>query len=50
VTFLAPGLAANVFAVLMLSGLAEVALCLWLLLKGVNVPKWQAQRIQLTNG
>jgi hypothetical protein len=39
--FLAPGIAAQVFAVLMVSGLAEVALCLWLLVRGVNVVKWQ---------
>jgi uncharacterized membrane protein len=42
--FVAPGIAATVFAVLMVSGLAEVVLCLWLLLKGVNVAKWQEQR------
>ena len=41
---LAPGIASSVFALLMISGLAEVALCLWLLLKGVNVAKWQESR------
>jgi hypothetical protein len=46
VDFLAPGFAAAVFAVLMVSGLAEVLLCLWLLLKGVNVAKWQEQRAE----
>jgi hypothetical protein len=44
VDFVAPGIAATVFAVLMVSGLAEVVLCLWLLLRGVNVAKWQEQR------
>jgi hypothetical protein len=39
--FVAPGIARTVFAVLMVSGLAEVLLCLWLLVKGVNVTKWQ---------
>ena len=39
--FLAPGLASAVFAVLMVSGLAEVLLCLWLLLRGVNVARWE---------
>jgi len=39
--FLAPGIAARVFAFLLVSGLAEVALCLWLLLRGLNVAKWQ---------
>jgi hypothetical protein len=38
--FLAPGIASTVFAVLLATGLAEVLLCLWLLLKGVNVAKW----------
>jgi hypothetical protein len=39
--FLAPGIAATVFAFLMVSGLAEVFFCLWLLVIGVNVPKWE---------
>jgi hypothetical protein len=41
VDFLAPGLGNAVLAVLMVSGLAEVALCLWLLVFGVNVERWQ---------
>jgi hypothetical protein len=41
VDFLAPGFAGPVFAVLMVSGLAEVVFCLWLLVKGVNVVKWR---------
>lgn len=40
-TFLAPAFAPKVFALLLVSGLAEVFLCLWLLLRGVNVAKWQ---------
>lgn len=39
--FLAPGIAGRVFAVLMVFGLAEVFLCLWLLVKGVDVAKWR---------
>jgi hypothetical protein len=42
--FVAPGIAPTVFAVLMVTGLAELALCLWLLLKGVNVANWHQQR------
>ncbi len=41
--FLAPGFGAAVFAVLLVSGLAEVLLCLWLLVMGVNEPKWREQ-------
>jgi len=44
--FLAPGIAPTVFAILMVTGLAEVFLCLWLLLMGVNVPKWEAERLK----
>ena len=39
--FLAPGIAALTFYLLMASGLGEISLCLWLLVMGVNVPKWQ---------
>ena len=38
--FLAPAFAARVFAVLMVSALGQVFLCLWLLFRGVNVTKW----------
>ena len=41
VNFLAPGFAARVFAVLLVFGLAEVVLCLWLLVRGVNVSRWE---------
>jgi len=43
VDFLAPGIAAAVFAFLMVSGLAEVFLCLWLLAMGVNEQRWKEQ-------
>jgi hypothetical protein len=41
--FLAPGIAPTVFAILMVSGLAEVILCLWLLVMGVNEERWKEQ-------
>ena len=41
--FLAPEIAATVLAFLMVSGLAEVFLCLWLLLMGVNDQRWKEQ-------
>jgi hypothetical protein len=41
--FLAPGLAARIFPYFAVTGLAEVAFCLWLLVMGVNVPRWQEQ-------
>lgn len=41
--FLAPGVAGRVFAFLLVSGVAEVALCLWLLTRGLNATKWQAK-------
>ncbi len=41
--FLSPAVAAHVFPFLMVSGLAEVSFCLWLLVMGVNVPRWRQQ-------
>jgi hypothetical protein len=41
--FVAPAIARGVFAALMVTGLAEVILCLWLLVMGVNVAKWHEQ-------
>jgi Domain of unknown function (DUF4386) len=35
--FVAPGFACEVFAVLLVAGLAEVFLCLWLLVRGVRI-------------
>jgi uncharacterized protein DUF4386 len=41
---LAPTLANRLFAVILLPAfVGEASLCLWLLVKGVNVPKWQEQ-------
>jgi hypothetical protein len=41
VDFLAPGRASTALAILMATALAEVALCLWLLVMGVNVRQWR---------
>jgi hypothetical protein len=41
--FLAPSVAALTFFLLIFPFVAETSLCLWLLVKGVNVAKWQAQ-------
>ena len=42
--FLAPGFAANLVPYIQLpSGVAELSLCLWLLVMGVNVSRWEAQ-------
>jgi hypothetical protein len=38
--FLAPRYAAVVFSVLAVSAIGEISLCLWLLVMGVNVAKW----------
>lgn len=40
--FLAPQYSQLVFSLLMVSALAEMILCLWLLIMGVNVTKWKA--------
>lgn len=42
VDFLAPGYASGALGALMVTALAEVALAVWLLLKGVNVEAWQS--------
>jgi len=41
--FLAPKFAAHFFPFLMASGVAEISLCLWLLVVGVNVQRWKEQ-------
>ncbi|HKF36447.1 MAG TPA: DUF4386 domain-containing protein, partial [Ktedonobacteraceae bacterium] len=42
--FLAPGFAAHLVPYIQLpSGVAELSLCLWLLVMGVNVSRWEAQ-------
>ena len=43
-TFLAPGFAAHLFPYIQVpSGVAELSLCLWLLVIGVNVSRWEKQ-------
>jgi hypothetical protein len=39
--FLVPTLAARLPDILVLGGIAELSLCLWLMVMGVNVPKWE---------
>jgi hypothetical protein len=40
--FLAPAFEAKIFLYALLpGGLAEYSLCLWLIVMGVNVPKWK---------
>jgi len=41
--FLAPKFAAHFFPFLAASGVAEISLCLWLLIMGVNVQRWKEQ-------
>jgi Domain of unknown function (DUF4386) len=47
--FLAPQFAARLFGILMVSALGEILLCLWLLIRGVNVAKWR-ERAGLEGG
>ena len=44
IDFAAPGFAGAALQILMVTGLTEVALCLWLLVMGVNVQRWQELR------
>lgn len=48
--FIAPAFAARFFQVLLVFGLAEVVLCLWLLLRGVNVAKWEERAHKVRGG
>jgi Domain of unknown function (DUF4386) len=41
--FLAPGIAAHAFPYLAASVVAEISLCLWLLVMGVNADRWKDQ-------
>jgi hypothetical protein len=43
--FISAAVAARVFPLLAVSGLAEVSICLWLLVMGVNAEKWREQAI-----
>jgi hypothetical protein len=41
--FLAPDLQARIFPYFTATGIGEVALCLWLIVMGVNVSRWREQ-------
>jgi hypothetical protein len=41
--FMAPALQARIFPYFSATAVAEVALCLWLLVMGVNAPRWKQQ-------
>ena len=45
VRFLAPGLTDTFAPVYGVAALAEIALCLWLLIRGVRVPATEAQSV-----
>jgi len=48
--FLAPAFQAKIFpAILIPSFIGELSLCLWLLVMGVNVPKWEEKAKRLAN-
>jgi len=42
-TFRPPELAAHLFPYILIPGVAEIVLALWLLVAGVNVPRWKEQ-------
>jgi len=44
--FLAPAYAGTVFAVLVLALIGEGSFCIWLMVKGVNLPKWEARALE----
>lgn len=43
---LAPAHAGTVFPVLVLALIGELSLCLWLILKGVDLPKWERRALE----
>jgi len=43
---LAPAYAGAIFPVLVLALIGELSLCLWLLVKGVDVPKWEERALE----
>jgi hypothetical protein len=45
--FLLPKLAARLPDIMVLAGFAELSLCLWLMVMGVNVPKWEEKAASL---
>ena len=43
---LAPAFAGTIFPILVLALIGELSLCLWLILKGVDVPKWEKRVLE----
>ena len=43
---LAPAYAGTIFPVLVLALIGELSLCLWLIVKGVNIPKWEKRALE----
>jgi hypothetical protein len=43
VLFIAPALAGAIFPILVLAFIGEAAFCVWLIVKGVNLPQWEAK-------
>ncbi len=41
VLFLAPTFADRIFPIMVFAFVGELSLCLWLIVKGVNLPKWK---------
>jgi Domain of unknown function (DUF4386) len=46
---LAPAYAGTIFLILALALIGELSLCLWLMVKGVNVAKWN-EKARLASG
>jgi hypothetical protein len=44
VLFVAPTLAGAIFPILVLAFIGELSLCLWLIVKGVDLHQWEARR------
>jgi len=47
--FLAPTFADRIFPILVLAFIGETSSCLWLLVKGVDVPKWEEKASRLAS-
>lgn len=48
VLFLAPAIAATIFPILLLAFIGEASFCVWLIVKGVDLARWEARAGSLT--